>query len=187
MQPTGDHSDQAFLELYERAGRRLLVFLARRMHDVDGAAELWSECWAVAFEDWARCRADGPREAEAWVFGIARHQLARYYRSGEIEHRALTRLRWSVPSIDGVLDDELERVAELDMLKTVIADGLAALPPKRRRAIHLRIVEGLSYREVAARMGCSEQAARAHVSRGLRRLAEALDRHELASSREATS
>ena len=37
------------------------------------------------------------------------------------------------------------------------------------------MIEGRSYREVARELGCSEQTARARVSRGLRRLAAQLD------------
>lgn len=167
------------MDLYDRVGRRLLVYLTRRLHDVDAAAELWSECWAQAFASWHRCRASSPAEAEAWMFGIARHQLAAYYRSGTIERNVLERLQWETPALDGMLDQELEQVAELDLLRTVLRGALRDLPRKRRQAVGLRIVHGLSYREVATRMGCSEQAARAHVSRGLRRLAEALDHYEL--------
>lgn len=179
MPVSPEPTKQAFIEVYERAGRRLLVYLARRLHDVDAAADLWSECWAVAFESWSRCTAESPEGAEAWVFGIARNQLAGYYRSGAIERQALERLHWTVPAFDGELDDDLARVAELDGLRAVLAEALSELPARRRRAVRLRIIDGLAYHEVAARMGCSEQAARAHVSRGLRRLAQALDQHEL--------
>jgi RNA polymerase sigma-70 factor (ECF subfamily) len=168
----------AFVDLYDRAGRRLLVFLARRMHDLDAAAEVWSECWAIAFKTWPRCRAESQGEAEAWLWGIARNQLAAYYRSGAIERRALERLGWTMPPVEGLEDEEFARVADLDALRCVLGDALSALPVKRRRAVQLRIVDELSYEEVAARMGCSEQSARAHVSRGLRRLAAALDQHE---------
>lgn len=169
----------AFVALHDRAGRRLMRYLARRLHDVDAAAELWAECWAVAFESWPRCYAVDEDAAEAWVFGIARNQLAAYFRSGSIERRAMARLKWTVPAVAGAFDEELERVAELDLLRTVLAEGVRELPAKRRRAVQLRIVEGLSYGEVATQMGCTEQAARAHVSRGLRRLADAMDRYEL--------
>jgi len=116
------------------------------------------------------------------VFGIARNQLAAYFRSGAIERRALERLHWAVPAFEGELDEDLARVAELDGLRAIVVDALSDLPAKRRRAVQLRIVDGLAYHEVANRMGCSEQAARAHVSRGLRRLAQALDQHELSTA-----
>jgi DNA-directed RNA polymerase specialized sigma24 family protein len=49
------------------------------------------------------------------------------------------------------------------------------------------VIDGLAYREVAQRLGCSEQAARAHVSRGLKRLADAIDRYELRAETETLS
>jgi RNA polymerase sigma-70 factor (ECF subfamily) len=175
-----DHlkSKEAFEALYEHSASRLLVYIARRLHDSDAAAELWAECWAIAFERWPTCRAEGA-DAEAWVFGIARRRLASYYRSGAIERRALERLGWTVPIVQDSQAIDLERIAELDLLRSLLKDALAELPERRRRAVQLRIVSGLSYREVAARMGCSEQAARAHVSRGLRRLGDAITQTEI--------
>jgi RNA polymerase sigma-70 factor, ECF subfamily len=173
-----DRGKEAFEELYDRVAKRLLLFLVRRMQDPEAAAELWSECWAIAFERWTRCTAAGPGEAEAWVFGIARKRLAGYYRSGAIERRALARLGWSVPPFAYGEDDELERVAELDALKAVVGEALRELPTKQRRAVQLRVLAGLSYRDVSIRLGCSELAARAQVSRGLRRLAKDIDRVE---------
>jgi RNA polymerase sigma-70 factor (ECF subfamily) len=41
--------------------------------------------------------------------------------------------------------------------------------------VRLRVVDELPYPDVAARLGISEQAARARVSRALRALAGALD------------
>ena len=89
---------------------------------------------------------------------------------------ALGRLRWEVPALTGADElEELERSAELDALKPILAEALGRLPHKRRRAVELRIVAGQPYAQIAAELDCSEQAARANVSRGLRRLAELLD------------
>lgn len=44
------------------------------------------------------------------------------------------------------------------------------LPPKQRGAVALRFGADLAYREIAARLGCSEPAARQNVREGLRRL-----------------
>jgi RNA polymerase sigma-70 factor (ECF subfamily) len=171
-----DRSKPAFQALYDRAGRRLLVHLVRRLQDAEAATELWAECWATAFAGWPRCRAGTLAEEEAWLFGIARRQLIAYYRTGAIRRRALERLRWEAPVPAGADElEELERSAELDALKPLLADALVRLPDKRRRAVELRIVAGRTYLQIAAELGCSEQAARANVSRGLRRLAEILD------------
>jgi RNA polymerase sigma factor (sigma-70 family) len=175
MTPADDRSKPAFEALYDRTAERLLVSLTRRTQDTEVAGELWAECWAAAFAGWPACRASGAGGEEAWLFGIARRRLADYWRAGAVEGRALERLHWSVPVGSPAEDDELARIAELDALRELLADALAALPERRRRAVALRIIDGLSYPDVAARLGCSEDAARAQVSRGLRGLQGKID------------
>lgn len=177
----------SFEALYDRVDERLLMYLARRVRDPDAAAELWAECWAVAFECWPRCRAFGPAEAEAWVFGVARNQLAAYYRTGTIKRRALEKLRWTAPSLAADEREWIDRTADLETLSPALDDALAELPQKRRQAVQLRVVEDLPYDAIAKRLGCSEQTARAHVSRGLRRLEHVLasDNHALQPQGEA--
>ncbi|HXF57961.1 MAG TPA: sigma-70 family RNA polymerase sigma factor [Actinomycetota bacterium] len=55
--------------------------------------------------------------------------------------------------------------------------AVRTLPPRQRAAVVHRVVLDRSYREVAQALGCSEQAARASVSEGVRRL-----RRELGAS-----
>jgi RNA polymerase sigma factor (sigma-70 family) len=174
-----DRSKLAFEELYDRVGRRLLLYLAGRMHDIDAATELWAECWAVAFAGWARCRAGSTGELDAWMFGIARNQLGSYYRSGKIASRVVEQLRWTVPAVLDSDRAEIELDADLAQLRVVLAGALARLPSMRQRAVKLRVLEGLSYDHVATALGCSEQAARAHVSRGLRQLERQIDREQI--------
>jgi RNA polymerase sigma-70 factor (ECF subfamily) len=59
-----------------------------------------------------------------------------------------------------------------------LAEAILALEPPYRTAIVLRYLEDLSTREIAARLGIAEAAARKRVSRGLARLREALDADE---------
>jgi RNA polymerase sigma factor (sigma-70 family) len=78
-----------------------------------------------------------------------------------------------------VLDAEelarIEDLAELQELRSAIAAALAELSVQQREAVRLRVVDELDYPTVAGRLGISEQAARARVSRGLRVLASAVD------------
>lgn len=108
------------------------------------------------------------------MFGVARNQLAVYYRTGAIKRRALEKLRWEVPALEPAEREWIDRVVELDALSPALEEALAALPHKRRQAVQLRVVEDLPYDAIADRLGCSEQTARAHVSRGLRRLERVL-------------
>jgi DNA-directed RNA polymerase specialized sigma24 family protein len=49
-------------------------------------------------------------------------------------------------------------------------DDLMRLPPETRAVLYLTVVEQHTHAEAAAIVGCSERAARARSSRGLRRL-----------------
>jgi RNA polymerase sigma factor (sigma-70 family) len=61
-------------------------------------------------------------------------------------------------------------------------EALARLPAAQQDAIHLRIVEDLSYDEAADRLDVTPQAVRARVSRGLSSLRKHLF-HPLETSR----
>ncbi len=113
------------------------------------------------------------------MFGIARNQLGSYYRSGQIAGRVLEQLRWTVPAVLDSDRPEIELDADLARLRVVLTRALARLPAMRQQAVKLRVLEGLAYEQIAAALGCSEQAARAHVSRGLRQLERQIDREQI--------
>ena len=164
----------AFGAFYERHAEALLRFFARRTLDPDTAAELTAETFAEAFMSRRRFRPRGLGGA-GWLYAIARHQLSRFHRRGEVAARARRRL--GLPE-RGVSDEDYERIEELMDLQGIrraIADAYRTLSPDQRDAVTLRVVEGRSYPEVASALACSEQAARARVSRALRRLSDLLD------------
>jgi RNA polymerase sigma-70 factor (ECF subfamily) len=79
------------------------------------------------------------------------------------------------PVLDGEELARIEELASLGELRAAVAGALADLAAEQRDAVRLRVVEELDYAQVAGRLGISEQAARARVSRGLRAIAGALD------------
>lgn len=52
--------------------------------------------------------------------------------------------------------------------------AIARLPANQARSILMRYMEGLSYPEIAAALGCNEATARTHVSRGCHKLRQLL-------------
>jgi RNA polymerase sigma-70 factor (ECF subfamily) len=48
--------------------------------------------------------------------------------------------------------------------------AVAALPERQRQAITLRVADELEYEEIARRLGCTAQAARANVYQATKRL-----------------
>lgn len=165
----------AFADFYEAEAARLLVFFARRTCDPQVALDLCAETFAAAFEGRRRFRGDGDEQARAWLYGIAHHRLARFFRRGAIERRALARLGMEVPALASDDYERIEHEAGLPAMRERVRAGLEDLSGDQREALSLRVVQELPYEEVARRLAISEPTARARVSRGLRALARVLD------------
>jgi len=175
-----------FSGFYAEYAERVLSFHARRCLDPEVAVDLMAETFAEALASRRRFRGTTEAEATAWLFGIARNQLANFFRRGRAERTALKRLGIRVPD---VTEDDLARIdalADIDAMRGQVVDQLERLSAKQRNALRMRIVDELDYSEVAPRLRVSEDAARARVSRGLRQLAAALDQSAIDSGGSTT-
>lgn len=166
---------QAFVHFYDEHARRVLVYLARRLHDPEAAFDLMAESFAQAYTGRHRFRGTTDAAASAWLYAIVRRQLARYLRRGRLEKKALARIGISLPQLTESEQSRVEELADLEGLRTTIRRELEKLSTPQREALRLHVLEELPYPLVATRLGISEDAARARVSRGLRAMARALD------------
>jgi RNA polymerase sigma-70 factor (ECF subfamily) len=162
-------------DLYDSMSRPVLVFFTRRVFDGELALDLTAETFARALESSGRFRGTGDREAAAWIWGIARNVLGEFFKRGRVERRALRRLGLEPPAITSDEIERIEQLAGVEELRVAVAQALATLGADQREALRLRVVDELDYPVVARRLGVSEPTARARVSRGLRRLAAALE------------
>jgi RNA polymerase sigma factor (sigma-70 family) len=164
----------AFAAFYDAYAERVLLFLVRRVLDVDTAFDLLSETFATALERRHQFRGSSAEEEQGWLFSIARSELSHYWRDGKVERIALARLGVGIPALSDPEIERIEQLAGINDLVPALHDAMASLPEDQRRAVELRVVEEHGYAEVAAILGVSEQTARARVSRGLRALAQRL-------------
>src|SRR5215211_6407421 len=138
----------AFAAFCDRHAVAVLGFFARRTTCAATAADLTAETFAQAYASRRRYRDTGD-PATAWLFAIARRQLAGFVRRQAVDDRARRRLGIAPSALDDVSFERIEDLADL---------------------------RELSYADVAGRLGCSEGAARVRVCRGLDRLARLLRR-----------
>jgi RNA polymerase sigma factor (sigma-70 family) len=174
------HEPEAFARFYDLHAQALLAYLARRVYDAEIALDLTAETFAQAYLGRHRFRGATDQAAAAWLYSIAKHQLARYFRRSKAENRALRRVGIRVPQVDEEEASRIEELAEIEGLRALVREELTRLSPGPREALELRVIEQLPYAQVAERLNISEATARARVSRGLRRLAAALDQSSLA-------
>lgn len=155
--------------LYERSARPLLVFFQRRVDDPEVAVDLMSDCFTIALERRAQFR-DGDDALSGWLWSIAQSVLREYERRDESARRWASRLGRERRSLT---DKEIERIEELaasEGIREAVVRSLDRLPDDQREAVRLRVVEGLPYAEVAARLGLTASGTRTRVTRAMRTL-----------------
>jgi len=163
----------AFRELYGRYAQQIYGFHVRRVRDVDAAHELTAETFAQAWQSRRRFRDRAAGSAGPWLIGIARHVIAQSVRRRRVELAACEKLGM-LERLDGPRSTVEPDESWLEGLD----EALAELPAGERRALELRVVDGLSYDHVAVELATTPGAARVRVARGLGRLRTRLTNDE---------
>jgi RNA polymerase sigma-70 factor (ECF subfamily) len=159
----------AFAIIYDRHAAAIYGWARSRVgdHAADLTAETFARAWLsrAAFKDLAE------GSARPWLLGIAQNILVGSLRKQRIEDRARARL--GLPR-EMVAEVGYELVEERLSLPATALKAIADLPASDRHVLDLRVVEDQPYKEIAARLNCTQVAARLRVSRALRRLNIAL-------------
>ncbi|MDD2867810.1 RNA polymerase sigma factor [Neomegalonema sp.] len=149
-------------ELHLEEGRRLQRVYRRRGLSAEEAEDLVQE----AFLRLAQPPPEEIREPGAYLRRIAENlffdALRRARRSREVfpaEARLSEEIADPQPSVEAAL---IAREAE-----EALDRALAELPPRCREVVRLHKFEGLSYVEIAQRMGVSRNTVMVHMVRGL--------------------
>jgi RNA polymerase sigma-70 factor, ECF subfamily len=168
-------------DLYDLHAEAILAFLVRRTWDPEVAVDILAETFAVAIGCRDRFRGRDCDAARAWLFGIARHQLADHFRRDGAQRRALVRLGIERRPLTDLEYERIEELAGSRELRDRVAEELDALPVEQREAVRLRVVEEQGYQTLSRTLDISQDAARARVSRGLQALRAAIDAATAAS------
>ena len=152
----------------ETALTRLLRSCWRRADDIP---DLRQEIYVNVFESAAR---DGiPQFTQAWLFRCARNLLINKARRARVVPFEL------IADVDELADPPSEhrtpeRLAAASHEVELLDAAFEALPPRCRQVMTLRMVDGLSQKEIATRLGIVEGTVERQVTLGIRALAEDL-------------
>jgi RNA polymerase sigma-70 factor (ECF subfamily) len=126
-----------------------------------------------------RVRAGQPiRSARAFLFGVARRLAIDVIRGGH----AAPLVEFSDAAAVTVLDAALDpaEAASLRHEMALLAAAIDTLPARCREIVVLRKLDGLTHREIAARLGLAEETVQVQIGRGMDKIALYLRRHGVA-------
>jgi RNA polymerase sigma-70 factor (ECF subfamily) len=151
----------AFAGLVDRYWDRLYRWLYRLAHDRHAAEDLAQETFLKAFAGLPRFRPGS--NFGAWLFRIAHNNFAN-------QRRAAARRREALPDELPGRDAGPAAAALGREAVEGVARAVARLPAEFRAAFLLRVEEDLSFREIAAVLGLTEETARWRVFKARQKL-----------------
>ncbi|HXW81260.1 MAG TPA: RNA polymerase sigma factor [Acidimicrobiales bacterium] len=154
---------QPFETVVSRHGATVLRVCRALLGAVD-ADDAWSDTFLSALQAYPELAEDA--NVEAWLVTIAHRKAV------DLLRRSNRRTEFSGPDItvDGPLSPTTDDVAGPTSRDLDLVRSLAALPEKQRFAVVYHYLVGLPYREVAAIIGGSAEAARRAASDGVAKL-----------------
>ncbi|HET9016938.1 MAG TPA: RNA polymerase sigma factor [Thermomicrobiaceae bacterium] len=154
-----------FEELIDRHQGEIYAYLLRMVRDDGEAQDLCQDVFLRAYRAYGDL--EGTPNYRAWLYRIATNlalNAIRHRRNGERVSGALASL--GPTSVD---EDHAGDLGRRELLGRVEA-AIGTLPLKQRVAFTQRRFLGLSYADIAASTGSTEEAARANVYQAVRKL-----------------
>lgn len=161
MPDLGDEAnakERLFRRAYECHYSKIYAYVIRRLHDQSpaDAADLASEVFMTA---WRKVdKLPPPPEDRLWLYGIARHKLAHFYRGESRKWRLSERLRFN-------RDCESPQRPPDDKLHEKVRFAIDQLSAKDQEVIRLVMWDELTNREASIVLGCSPNAVAIRLHR----------------------
>lgn len=169
--PSGEASNLAkwFAEEVQPHEASLRAYLRHSLPSLADVDDLMQECYARLLRERNRGEVHSSR---AFLFAVARNAVRDLLRRRAVAHVApiTENDRLDVLAEEAGVVDFVSRSEELALL----AEAIRALPERCRQVFLLRKIQGLSQKEIAARLGITENTVETLVAKGARRCADHL-------------
>jgi len=158
----------------EALAEDLRLFLTGRVKCAEAAADLTHETYLRLYQ---AAKENPPDNARALAFHIAVQLAIDYHRKSTVRNRHLADMEFdncieTIPSASAGPEQTLIARQRLGALQAALAE----LPVDCRTAFLLNGVDGLSYSEIAERMGISKSMVGKHLARALAHCAQRVEK-----------
>ena len=166
---------QAIEAVWRIESGRLIAGLARLLRDVGRAEELAQDALVSALETWPRTGI--PDNPGAWLMATAKHRAIDHLRRNQMLTRQHAMLAHELEIDQEMSEDEIElhgadEIGD-DLLKLMFAACHPVLSREARAALTLKVLAGLTTREIARAFLVPEPTMAQRLVRAKRALAEA--------------
>lgn len=140
---------------------RVLNFILQRVGRLEDAEEILQETFVSVFE--ALPFYSGKSSLLTWIGGIAKHEIADFYRKRKIKTLVFSLF----PGLEGFVSEALdpESVFEREEVRVRVKKVLRILSEGYAQVLRLKYIEGFSVRQIAEKLGETEKAIESRLTR----------------------
>ena len=158
----------------EKYRKRLIKFVAKKVGDFSDVEEIVQDTLVSALDSFSSFK--GESKVFTWMCGIARHEIADFYRRKKIKQIVFSRLPFLEKLVSEALGPELafqELETKTKILKTFknISEGYC-------RILRLKYMEGLSMRQIAEKLDLTVKAVESRLTRARLAFQEEYDKKD---------
>ncbi|MBM3240939.1 sigma-70 family RNA polymerase sigma factor [Candidatus Poribacteria bacterium] len=169
------HGDEkAFEELFQRYSQKIYSLAYRITANQQESEDILQNTFLRAYEHIIGCRKIS--NFYPWLCRVAINLTVDYHRSlhpNESTEGVENDIELSTNSVWGNPESELENKELGEYINAAIEE----LPIRQREVFTLKNLEGLSHKDIAIVLGCSEDAVRANLYQAVRKLREKLKKY----------
>ena len=151
----------AFEEIYYCYSNKLYYFGLGLLKDPDEATEMVQEVFVTLWEK--RERIDAELNFENYLLTMAYNSIRKFFRKRSIRQKALNNL-----ITEGLeIADSTEDLVIYNDFSSLAEHSIEKMPPKRKLVYKLSRQEGMSAKEISAKLGISKRTVEGHVAQAL--------------------
>lgn len=163
----------AWEQIVERYRRRVFYISYKFTGRHDEAEDLTQEIFLKVFKSLDKFHQDA--DFATWLSSVARNYCIDRYRASRRERELVVEDALAFDLAPAVSGNPHRALEERDR-RSFLRQGLEQLPAKLREAVVLRDLMGLSYQEMAERLGLPEGTVKSRINRGREELGRQLRR-----------
>jgi RNA polymerase sigma-70 factor (ECF subfamily) len=140
---------------------KLVKFIGRKVGDPADVEDIVQETMLAIFDSLPLYQ--GKSRFLTWVYGIAKHEIADFYRKKKIKQVVFSRLPFLKDLVSEALGPELE-YQEIEA-KTRILKTLKKLSEGYSRVLRLKYIDGLTMDQIAQQLNLTVKAVESRLTR----------------------
>ena len=162
-------AETQFREFYQKYHQKVFAFLFHYLQNRELCKDLLQEIFIKIWQKKYHEKKDW--DPKGFLFKMSRNKVIDQVRKQTSEDR----LKNGYQRARAKLSNTTEHKVIFDEYQELAAEAISALPPKRRQVFLLSREQGLSYKEIAERLGISKNTVEIHMVKAMKSLHQHLD------------